>query len=363
MQALRSGQPGIVPRGAAPLEPEQRQHSRAEQQRRRDAGATTVLGLGLSVYVEITALGGGSEFGSVELRPDGTFLAKTGSSPYGQGHKTAWAMLVADRLGVPIEQVEVVFGDTDVIPTGSVTGGSRSVQVAGSAIHDAAGKLYDLAREAAADLLEANADDLVLGDPGEDGRRRFHVAGVPAVSVGWDEVAGATAEANPLVGVSDFNAPGPTFPFGAHLAVVEVDTETGAVTLTRLVAVDDAGTILNPLLADGQVHGGLAQGAAQALLEEVRYDEDGNPLTTNFMDYAVITATELPMFERIPMETPTPYNELGAKGIGESGTIGATPAVQNAVVDALAHLGVRHVDMPCTPERVWRALEDAAATV
>ncbi len=336
---------------------------RAEQQRRRDAGATTVLGLGLSVYVEITALGGGSEFGSVELRPDGTFLAKTGSSPYGQGHKTAWAMLVADRLGVPIEQVEVVFGDTDVIPTGSVTGGSRSVQVAGSAIHDAAGKLYDLAREAAADLLEANADDLVLGDPGEDGRRRFHVAGVPAVSVGWDEVAGATAEANPLVGVSDFNAPGPTFPFGAHLAVVEVDTETGAVTLTRLVAVDDAGTILNPLLADGQVHGGLAQGAAQALLEEVRYDEDGNPLTTNFMDYAVITATELPMFERIPMETPTPYNELGAKGIGESGTIGATPAVQNAVVDALAHLGVRHVDMPCTPERVWRALEDAAATV
>ncbi len=336
---------------------------RAEQQRRRDAGATTVLGLGLSVYVEITALGGGSEFGSVELRPDGTFLAKTGSSPYGQGHKTAWAMLVADRLGVPIEQVEVVFGDTDVIPTGSVTGGSRSVQVAGSAIHDAAGKLYDLAREAAADLLEANADDLVLGDPGEDGRRRFHVAGVPAVSVGWDEVAGATAEANPLVGVSDFNAPGPTFPFGAHLAVVEVDTETGAVTLTRLVAVDDAGTILNPLLADGQVHGGLAQGAAQALLEEVRYDEDGNPLTTNFMDYAVITATELPMFERIPMEAPTPYNELGAKGIGESGTIGATPAVQNAVVDALAHLGVRHVDMPCTPERVWRALEDAAATV
>ena len=336
---------------------------RAEQQRRRDAGATRVLGLGLSVYVEITALGGGSEFGSVELRPDGTFLAKTGSSPYGQGHKTAWAMLVADRLGVPIDQVEVVFGDTDVIPTGSVTGGSRSVQVAGSAIHDAAGKLSDLARETAADLLEASADDLVLGEPGDDGRRRFHVAGVPAVSVGWDEVAGATAGANPLVGVSDFNAPGPTFPFGAHLAVVEVDTETGAVELTRLVAVDDAGTILNPLLADGQVHGGLAQGAAQALLEEVRYDEDGNPLTTNFMDYAVITATELPMFERIPMETPTPYNELGAKGIGESGTVGATPAVQNAVVDALAHLGVRHVDMPCTPERVWRTLQNAAATV
>ena len=334
---------------------------RAEQARRRTAGGSVVLGIGLSVYVEITALGGGAEFGSVELRPDGTFLAKTGSSPYGQGHKTAWAMLVADRLGVPIDAIEVVFGDTDVVPTGSITGGSRSAQIAGSAIHDAAGKLHDLARDAAADLLEASPDDLVLGEPGDDGRRRFHVAGVPAVSVGWDEVADkATADATPLVGVGDFTAPGPTFPFGAHVAVVEVDTETGAVELLRLVAVDDAGTILNPLLADGQVHGGLAQGAAQALLEEVRYDEDGNPLTTNFMDYAVITATELPLFERIPMETPTPYNELGAKGIGESGTIGATPAVQNAVVDALAHLGVRHIDMPCSPERVWRAITDPA---
>jgi len=334
---------------------------RAAQAERRASGSTKALGIGLAVYVEITALGGGSEFGSVELRADGTFLARTGSSPYGQGHKTAWAMLVADRLGVPIEAVEVIFGDTDEIPTGSVTGGSRSVQIAGSAIHDAAGKLEDLAREAAADLLEANPDDLVLGEPGDDGRRRFHVAGVPAVSVGWDEVAAkAVADATPLVGVSDFNAPGPTFPFGAHVAVVEVDIETGMVELLRLVAVDDAGTILNPLLADGQVHGGLAQGAAQALMEEVRYDEDGNPLTTTFMDYAIISATELPLFERIPMETPTPYNELGAKGIGESGTIGATPAVQNAVVDALAHLGVRHVDLPCTPERVWRAIADAA---
>jgi len=157
-----------------------------------------------------------------------------------------------------------------------------------------------------------------------------------------------------------YDPPNFSWPFGTHICVVEVDTETGAVELLRLVAVDDAGTILNPLLADGQVHGGLAQGAAQALLEEVRYDEDGNPLTTNFMDYAVITATELPLFERIPMETPTPYNELGAKGIGESGTIGATPAVQNAVVDALAHLGVRHIDMPCSPERVWRAITDPA---
>jgi carbon-monoxide dehydrogenase large subunit len=152
---------------------------------------------------------------------------------------------------------------------------------------------------------------------------------------------------------------GPTFPFGAHVAVVEVDADTGRVELQRLVAVDDAGRILNPLLAEGQVHGGLAQGAAQALLEEVRYDSDGNPLTANLADYAMISFTELPSFELIHMETPTPVNPLGAKGIGESGTIGSTPAVQSAVVDALSHLGIRHVDMPTTPERVWRAISDA----
>ena len=161
---------------------------------------------------------------------------------------------------------------------------------------------------------------------------------------------------------SDFDAEGPTFPFGAHVAVVEVDAETGKVTLQRLIAVDDAGVILNPLLADGQVHGGLAQGVAQALLEGVVHDRDGNPLTGNFTDFAVISATELPMFERIAMETPTPRNELGAKGIGESGTVGATPAVQNAVVDALAHLGVRHLDLPLTPETVWRALQAATGS-
>jgi carbon-monoxide dehydrogenase large subunit len=163
-----------------------------------------------------------------------------------------------------------------------------------------------------------------------------------------------------LHGETDFEAGGPTFPFGAHVAVVEVDAETGAVRLLRLVAVDDAGVILNPLLADGQVHGGLAQGAAQALLEGFAYDPDGNPLTGNFADYGIITAAELPSFERVPMETPTPHNELGAKGIGESGTVGATPAVQNAVVDAVAHLGIRHLDMPLTSERVWRAIRDAS---
>ncbi|MFP4513077.1 MAG: xanthine dehydrogenase family protein molybdopterin-binding subunit [Acidimicrobiales bacterium] len=329
---------------------------RAEQRARREHGDRIQLGVGISVYVEITGGGGGGEYGSVELLPDGKVLAKTGSSPYGQGHHTAWAMLVADRLGLDIDDVTVVHGDTDEVPTGSVTGGSRSVQIAGSSIHEAAGRLSDLAREKAADLLEASVDDVVH----DTAERRFHVAGTPARSVTWSEVAEAAADdVNPLVGISEFSQGGATFPFGAHLAAVEVDTETGKTELRRLVACDDAGTILNPMLADGQVHGGLAQGAAQALLEEVRYDEDGNPLTASLADYAIVTATELPMFERIQMETPTHLNPLGAKGIGESGTIGATPAVQNAVCDAVAHLGVSHIDMPCTPEKVWQAIQDA----
>jgi carbon-monoxide dehydrogenase large subunit len=321
--------------------------------RRREAGDPVQLGIGLSVYVEITGGGGGGEYGSVELLPDGRVLAKTGSSPYGQGHHTAWAMLVADRLGLDIEDVTVVHGDTDLVPTGGVTGGSRSVQIAGSSIHEAAGRLSDLAREKAADMLEAAVDDVVH----DTESRSFHVAGTPARSIAWAEVAeAATADSNPLIGLSEFSQGGATFPFGAHLAVVEVDTETGQVTLRRLVACDDAGTLLNPLLAEGQVHGGLAQGAAQALLEEVRFDEYGTPLTANFGDYGIISATELPAFERFAQETPTHLNPLGAKGIGESGTIGATPAVHNAVCDALRPLGVDHIDMPCTAEKVWRAI-------
>ena len=329
---------------------------RAEQTRRRDAGDPVQLGIGLSVYVEITGGGGGGEYGSVELLPDGKVLAKTGSSPYGQGHHTAWAMLVADRLGLSIDDVTVVHGDTDLVPTGGVTGGSRSVQIAGSSIHEAAGRLSDLARDKAADMLEAAVDDVVH----DTENRAFHVAGTPARTIGWAEVAEAAAsDANPLIGLSEFSQGGATFPFGAHIAVVEVDTETGRVELRRLIACDDAGTLLNPLLADGQVHGGLAQGAAQALLEEVRYDEYGTPLTSNFGDYGIISATELPSFERLTQETPTHLNPLGAKGIGESGTIGATPAVHNAVCDALRPFGVSHIDMPCTAEKVWRAIQDA----
>ncbi len=330
---------------------------RAEQQRRRRAGDRRRLGIGLSIYVEITAGGGSEEHGSVEVRPDGSVLARTGTTPYGQGHATAWAMLISDRLGIPLERIEVEHGDSDFFPTGTVTGGSRSLQIGGVAISHAAGAVADRARQIAADLLEAAPDDVVI----DRDQGTFHVAGTPAVSRTWAEVAAAAGE-DGLREQATFESAGATFPFGAHLAVVEVDTDTGHVELTRLVAVDDAGTILNPLLAAGQIHGGLAQGAAQALWEEFVYDADGNPLTSTLAEYAFPTAVELPAFERVPMETPTPLNELGAKGIGESGTVGATPAVQNAVVDALADLGVRHVDMPATPERVWRAIRAAAGS-
>jgi len=190
---------------------------------------------------------------------------------------------------------------------------------------------------------------------------RLHVAGSPTASKSWGEIAEAAAESGGLLVETDVPALGTTYPFGAHVAVVEVDIETGKVVVVRMIAVDDAGRILNPLLAEGQVHGGLAQGIAQALLEEVRFDEDGNPLSTNFADYTFVSAAELPTFETSHMETPTPLNPLGAKGIGESGSIGSTPAVQNAVIDAVAHLGVRHIDMPTTPERVWTAIQKATA--
>ncbi|HJO20018.1 MAG: xanthine dehydrogenase family protein molybdopterin-binding subunit [Actinomycetia bacterium] len=327
---------------------------RAEQQRRRAAGDIRQLGIGICTYVEITGFGG-SEYGEVSLQADGTVLAVTGSTPIGTGHHTTWAMIVADRLGVPLEAVTVFHGDTDRVPSGQLTGGSRSVQIAGSSMGDAADKLIALARDAAADMLEAAPDDLVL----DRERGAFHVAGTPSASRSWAEIAGETAE--PLVGHSDFVQAGATFPFGAHIAVVEVDTETGHTTVERIVAVDDAGIIINPLLAAGQIHGGLAQGIAQALLEEIRYDEDGNPQTSNLADYTAISMMEVPTYERSFTETSTPHNPLGAKGIGEAGSIGSTAAVQSAVVDALTPFGIRHLDMPLTPERIWSALQTSNA--
>lgn len=336
---------------------------RAEQRARRERGDRTLLGIGLSCYVEITNPVREPEYGSVEVQPDGRAIARTGTSAHGQGHATSFAMLVSDRTGIPMDRIEVRHGDTDDVPRGHGTGGSRSLQVGGSAIVGATDVLVERAREIAADLLEAATDDIVLDR--ETGA--FHVAGTPAITRTWAEVATAATTAAddpdaPFLAEFDFAPEGVTFPFGAHVAVVEVDAETGHVTLVRHVACDDAGTIVNPVIVEGQVHGGVAQGAAQALFEEVVYDADGNPLTTSLLDYAFPSAAELPGIERIPMETPTPLNPLGAKGVGESGTIGSTPAVQNAVVDALAHLGVRHLDMPCTPERVWRAIRDASVS-
>jgi carbon-monoxide dehydrogenase large subunit len=327
---------------------------REEQGRRRESGDAKQLGIGLSTYVEVTNGIPGTEFGSVEVLADGKARVRTGTSPHGQGHVTAWAMLVADQLGIPVEDVEVIHGDTDEVPRGVGTFGSKSLQSGGVAVHQAAVQVVEKAKKLAADLLEANPNDIEL----DKENRLFHVAGTPSVTKSWAELVEASGD-DGLSAEVDFAAPGPTFPFGAHIVVAEVDTETGQVHLERIIAVDDAGRLMNPLIAEGQVHGGLAQGVAQALMEEMCYDDQGNPITSNFADYAFVSAVELPSFETHPMETPTPINPLGAKGIGESGTIGSTPAVQNAVVDALWHLGVRHVDMPTTPIRVWSAIKAA----
>jgi aerobic carbon-monoxide dehydrogenase large subunit len=328
---------------------------RAEQARRRQAGEARQIGIGLSVYVEITGAGGEgggpSENASIEVHPDGTATILTGTSPHGQGHATAWAMIASDQLGIPLEKITVLHGDTDLVPVGGGTMGSRSLQQGGAAVHQAAGALVELAKERAAAKLEADPGDLVV----DLGLAGLAVRGTPGAGISFAELA---ADEQLLVQTT-FRAAASTFPFGAHVAVVEVDVESGKAEVVRIVAVDDAGTILNPLLADGQRHGGLAQGVAQALLEEVLYDDDGNPQTSTLADYPFISATELPSFELVEMATPTPMNPLGAKGIGEAGTIGSTPAVQNAVIDAVAHLGVRHIDMPTTPMRVFRAIQQA----
>ncbi|MHB1929476.1 MAG: xanthine dehydrogenase family protein molybdopterin-binding subunit [Acidimicrobiales bacterium] len=337
---------------------------RVEQARRREAGDRVQLGIGVSSYVEVTApLGLHVEYGAVQVYEDGTASVEAGTSVHGQGHHTAFAMVASDVLGIPMEDIRLVNSDTAVVPRGAGTMGSRSLQTAGNAILAASHEVLGRSRRIAAHLLEASPEDVVVGEGG------LHVAGVPGRALGWAELARASQDAGrlpdgldagPLRHAGDFDGQGSTFPFGAHVAVVEVDTETGGVRLRRHVAVDDCGRILNPLLVRGQQHGGIAQGAAQALFEWVRYDAEGNPLTTNFMDYLVPAASELPSFEVSNTETASPRNPLGAKGIGESGTIGSTPAIHNAVVDALTTLGVAHVDMPCSPERIWRAIDEAA---
>ena len=327
---------------------------RAEQAERRASNDRHQLGIGVSAYVEITA-GGGGDYASVGIDDDGGATIHAGTSAHGQGHATSVAMIVADRLGISLDRIRFVQSDTAAVPRGGGTGGSRSLQIAGTAVLHATDEVLARARQIAATLLEANPDDIVVTDDG-----RVGVAGVPATALEWVEIAAAaTNEDAPLFATYDFEQEGATFPFGAHVAVVEIDMETGRVVPIRHVAVDDCGRIINPLLVTGQQHGGIAQGIAQALWEHVVFDVDGNPLTSTLTDYAMPSAAEFPSFETANTETPSPRNALGAKGIGESGTIGSTPAVQNAVVDALSHLGVRHVDIPCTAERVWRVIRDA----
>ncbi len=333
---------------------------REEQARRRAAKDPIALGIGVSSYVEVTApVGLHIEFGAVEIHDDGSASVFAGTSVHGQGHHTSFAMLATEVLGIPMDKITLVNSDTDRVPRGSGTLGSRSLQTAGSAIFLASKEVFSRAQKIAAHLLEAAPEDIVA----ENGA--LHVAGSPSKSISWAEMAVASRDASKLPeGIDpatlrhelDFDGTNSTFPFGAHVSVVEVDTETGKVVMRRHIAVDDCGRILNPMLVAGQQHGGIAQGAAQALYEWVRYDDEGNPVTATLLDYTVPSAAELPSFETSNTQTDSPRNPLGAKGIGESGTIGSTPAIHNAVVDALSHLGVTHIDMPCTPERIWMAL-------
>jgi carbon-monoxide dehydrogenase large subunit len=325
---------------------------RAEQSDRRKRNDPICLGVGVSTYVELTSFAS-KEFASVKVEADGSVTVLAGTTSNGQGHETAFAQIVSGVLGVAMEDVRVVHSDTGVVPRGAGTWGSRSLQVGGSAIVERAGEVAQSAAQLAASTLEVDVGDVVA----QDGV--FSVRGAPDRSVSWNQVAAAAAP-DQLSASGTFRQAESTFPFGAHVSVVEVDTETGEVRLIRHVSVDDCGRILNPLLVEGQVHGGLAQGIAQALYEEVLYDEGGNPITSNLTTYLMPSAAELPWFESAHTQTPTPLNPLGAKGIGESATIGSTPAVQNAAVDALAHLGVRHIDLPLSPEKVLAAIREGA---
>ena len=347
------------------------QEFRREQEEARSRGR--YLGLGLSSYVEIcglapsavvTSLGlqyGAWETALIRVHPTGKVTVYTGSSSHGQGHDTTFAQLASSELGIAMEDVEIVHGDTSQLQFGVGTFGSRSAAVGGTAIHLSAEKVKDKARRLAAHPLEAAEEDMVY----EDGK--IFVRGAPASARTFQEIAFACHMASSLPegmepgleALSYFDPKNFTWPFGTHVAVVEVDPETGAITLLRYVAVDDVGRVINPMIVDGMVHGGVTQGIGQALQEEAIYSEDGQLLTGTMMDYAVPTADVLPSFELERTETPSTTNPLGIKGAGETGTIASSPAVVNAVIDALAPFGVQHIDMPLKPERVWRAVQAA----
>jgi aerobic carbon-monoxide dehydrogenase large subunit len=328
---------------------------RAEQERRRASGNHLQYGIGLSSYVEVTGLGG-PEHGRLVMDADGSVTAYVGTTAQGQGHATTLSMIISDQLGVPPDRITLRHTDTGLLDQGGGTFGSRSLQLGGSTMHEATELLCNEALPLAAAALGADERDVALDrDTG-----RWRVGDDPARELGWAELVSASQPSGSFVVEVKYAMPKLSFAYGSHLAVVEVDVETGRAKLVRFVGLDDAGRIINPLLAEGQRHGGIAQGIGQALYEQMVYDEDGNPVTATLADYTVPSAADLPSFELLTRETPTPNNPLGAKGIGEAGTIGAVPAVQNAVVDAVSHLGVRHIDMPLTPERVWQAINEAA---
>jgi len=298
----------------------------------------------------------------VRVNPDASVTVVTGTGPSGQGHQTTWAQLVSDRLGIPMERIRVLYGDTEESPMGIGSFGSRSMAVDGSATYNAADRVAAKAKSIAAHLLEASAEDIELGAEGAS------VAGSPDSSIEWGEIAAAAYHPHRL-GDGDieggleshviFDAPNATWPFGSHLAMVEVDADTGNVEILKYVTVDDCGTVINPMIVDGQIHGGIVQGIGQALLEEAVHDEDGNLLTGSLLDYPIPAAGDIPLFETSRTVTPTNINPTGAKGIGEAGTIGSAQTIVNAVVDALAPLGVKHIDMPLRPKRVWAAIQEA----
>jgi carbon-monoxide dehydrogenase large subunit len=346
---------------------------RREQVQRRDRNDTKQLGIGLSTYIEMCGNApsqvlaavkygaGGWESASLTCHPTGKITVVTGTSPHGQGHVTTWSQIAADELGVPIEDVEVVHGDTAVSALGMDTYGSRSAAVGGTALYLAAQKVKEKARTLAAHELEVAEDDVEFRDG------KFQVRGAPERAKTIPDLAFSSWTAHNLPEGMEpgleatyvFDPPNFTFPFGAHVCAVEVDTETGETTIRKYVAVDDVGNVINPMIVEGQVHGGLAFGIAEALYEEAVYDEQANLLTSSMHSYRIPSAAELPPFVTDRTVTPSTTNPLGVKGVGETGTIGAPPAVVNAVIDALQPLGVTHIDKPVTPERVWRAIQDA----
>jgi carbon-monoxide dehydrogenase large subunit len=312
-------------------------------------------GIGLASFVE-TAAGFAEDKATARLEPDGTVTVITGSTPHGQGHETTWGQLAAEALGIPFEQVHVRFGDTDQPAYAVGTFGSRSAAISGAAVHQGATRLQKRLRSLAAGAFEAAATDVVMTNG------RLHVKGVPSRFMTLKDVAAWAIENGRTKDLSikaAFDPPDTVFPFGSHLAYVEIDRETGGVKVLRYFAVDDCGTVINPMIVDGQIHGAVAQGMAQALYEGVEYDGDGQLLTGNFTTYLLPTAADLPMFETDRTVTPTPHNPMGVKGIGEGGTIAATPTVVNAVMDGLRPLGITNIDMPLTPFKIWEAVQNA----